>query len=354
MKKIISIILAVLFVLSMAACSTQASETPAATEAPAAVPAAPEAPATTEEPAPTEPVWEPGIARAAYGELEYKKFMRGDIVNVIGEWKDYYIVEGEDVDLLVEKRFVRLGSEGEYESWTGYSFSGTEVFGNGYLEGDVLAELSVNQTVNVLGGGEGWLYIEYEGGSGYVDEAGISRNYIVYYAGNGGSGGGGGGGDINLDLVAYFGPEMSELKGSAIVGADGIRGSLCVTLRGDILKVTSYDEEVCNIYLEGFEAKLPRWLVQMEGDAAYESWVGYTKSNTKAYEEYRMRNELTVFGFNDEVKVVDELPMCYVIELADGSFAYVELDGISETMNVYYVGDGGSGGGGGAWLAPIV
>ena len=112
MKKIIALTLAMLLLLTLASCGKKEAEptTEAATvptEAPVETPT--EAP--TEEPAPTEPEWEPGVSRAGYGEAVYDTLCRGDEITVIGEWKDYYVIEGEEVDLLIEKRFVRLSSE---------------------------------------------------------------------------------------------------------------------------------------------------------------------------------------------------------------------------------------------------
>ena len=350
MKKIISLILAVLLLLSLAACGAKEEPAPAATEAPAAE----EPVEPTPEPTPTEPEWEPGVARAGYGELVYTTLNRGDIVNVIGQWKDYFIIEGDEVDLLIEKRFLRLDSEAEFEVWEGFAKWGAQAFDNVYLRGDAILDLYVNQQVTVIDGKDGWLYIEWEGGSGYVDEEDISEYYMsTGGGGGGGSGGGGGGGDINLDLVAYFGPAMEEHKEMAIALADGVEAYLCITVRGDELKVSSVTEEQVEVWMEGFTATAPRWLMHMEGDEEYEPWTAYSYSSSIVYEEYQMRNELMTLEFNKELTVLDELPDCYVVEV-DGQIGYMEFDSISEAYIVPYSGGGGGGGGGGIWSAPVI
>lgn len=350
MKKIIALTLAVLMLLSLAACGTKEEAAPVATEAPVVA----EPVETTPEPTPTEPEWEPGVARAGYGELVYTTLNRGDIVNVIGQWKDYYIVEGDEVDLLILKSYLRLDSEGEYESWTGYARWGAQAFDNVKLEGDSILDLYVNQQVTVVDGKDGWLYIEWEGGSGYIDEEYISEYYIDAGSGGGSSGGsGGGGGDINLDLVAYFGPAKEDMKEMALVLADNVEAYLCITVRGDELKVTSVNDEECEIWMEGFTATVPRWLMHMDGDEEYEAWTGYSYSGSIVYEEYQMRNELMTLDFNTEVTVLDKLPDCYVVEV-DEQIGYVNFDDIAESYIVVYSGGGGGGGGGGVWTPPVV
>lgn len=345
MKKIIALILAVLLLLSLAACGKTEVETPVATEVPAET-----NPETLPEPTPAEPEWEKGVARAGYGELVYATLNRGDIVNVIGQWKDYYIIEGDEVDLLIEKQFLRLDSEGEYESWTGYARWGAQAFDNVRLKGEAILDLYVNQQVTVIDGKDGWLYIEWEGGSGYVDEEDISPYYISLGGGGGGaSGGGGGGGDINLDLVAYFGPAKEDMMEMAMVLADAVDAYLCITVRGDELKVTSVSDEECEIWMEGFTATVPRWLMHMDGDEGYEAWTAYSYSGSIVYEEYQMRNELLTLEFNQEITVLDKLPDCYVVEV-DGQIGYMEFDALSESYIVVYSGGGASGGGGGGGI----
>lgn len=371
MKKIISLLLIFLLLLTMASCGKK--EAAPATEATTIPTEAPtEAPT---DPAPTEPDWELGVARAGYGEAVYTTYAKGDAVTVIGQWKDYYVVKGEEVDLLIEKRFVRLNSEEAFESWTGYAKYGNEVFDNVYFEGETIAKLWQNKKVTVLEAGEGWLYIEWDGGSGYVDVEKISRWPIS--SGNsddggssggsyssGGSGNSSSGGDINLDLVAYYGPENSAMDDTGVVLADNVKGIISITIRGDEVKVISIGEDECEIYLDGYTAVVPRWLLHMEGDAEYENWTGYARWATVVYEEYQMRNEKQKLNTNTQVLVLDELPGCYVVEV-EGEIGYAKLDKVSKYRIQSSSGssDDGSGGGnssgsggsgGGIWTSPIV
>ena len=63
-----------------------------------------------------------------------------------------------------------------------------------------------------------------------------------------------------------------------------------------------------------------------------------------------MRNQLRQCGTNTQVKVIDELPGCYVVEI-DGVVGYMKLDQVSKTR---ISGGGGGGGGGGEWTPPAM
>ena len=359
MKRIIATLLALMLLMSMTACGgTQqpaVEATPELTVEPTAEP--------TPEPAPTEPVWEPGLARAKWGEAIYEVVELDTEVQVIGKLSNYYIVAGEEVDLLVDERMVRLASEDAFEAWTGYTYEETKVYSDAYMDGEVIEELGLNTEVNVVEGKANWLRIEWEDKYGYVDVEDISENYIVYYYGGGGGGGAADGTDVSLGglsaivgtnpqfskVAAYCGPEYEKLDEKAVAISHDTRLYLFLTDRGETIKVTEIGEEVCTIYIEGFYAELPRWLLWMEGDVEYEAWTGYAQSGTIVYDEYQMRNEFMELRMNDEVLVIDELPMCYVVDI-NGQIGYVHMDDISESYIVPYY--GGGGGGGGAWTPP--
>lgn len=360
MKRIFALTLALMLLLTLASCGKKeevVETTPVITEAPEAPTEKVENPT---EPAPTEPEWEPGIARAGYGELEYETYLRGVEVSVIGEWKDYFVIAGEEVDLLIEKQFVRTESEEAFEERAGYAKWNTEVYDNVYREGESIEKLTSNKKVTVVDGKGDWLFIQWdEDKSGYVDAEQINKyptKSKSAYTGGGASAAPGNANDNSFHigaLLSYYGPEMTELEEKGLVLGDGSRGILNVTIRDDEVKVTAIGEEVCDVYLDGFYAKLPRWLLTMEGDEAYESWTGYARWNSIIYEEYQMRNELKILKTNDKVKVIDELEEaeCYVVEFEaeeDGEtvtkIGYMQLD---KVMKYRYSAPKSQGGGGG-------
>lgn len=365
MKKMIALTLALMLLLSLAACGKQEAETQPATEG-AQVPTEAPTEAPTEEPAPTEPETEPGIARAGYGEAVYATLDRGTEITVIGQWKDYYVISGEQVDLLVEKRVIRLDSSAPFEGWTGYARAKTLVFDNVYFEGEPVATLQLNTKVDVIEAGTGWVMIQWEEGAGYVDADSISRWPVKAGGGSGNSGSSNSGagapaqesGDINLDLLAYFGPGKQDLEETGTILADDVRGILCITLRDDEVKVLSVGEEECQLYLEGFTAVVPRWLLRLEGDEEYEAWTGYARAKAIVYEEYQMRNEWMKLNLNTKVTVLDELPDCYVVEI-EGQIGYMELTGVSTHKQTYSSGGSGgssapSGGSNSTWTPPAL
>lgn len=387
MKRKIAWILALALTMSLAACGKKDdAPTVAGTQPTTEATQPPETTETTEPddttiPAPTEPEWEPGTARAGYVGGVYKTFDAGERVKVIGSFRDYFVIEGEDVDLLVEQRLVRLDSEEAAESWDGYAQSGTEVYETVYGSDEPVSVLNQNTKVTVLEGKDDWLYIQWDGGKGYVPAEQISKWRISSGSGSGGSGGNAGGasGGSNSDgtdvpigsltsaegafgeelqlLGAYYGPEMDDetVTGEATILVQGTEGYLCLLVRDDAVKVTDRGEKTVTIWLGGEEfAVLPRWAVSLADDMPYESWTGYSKWNGVVYEEYQMKTVQIKLSTNKQVTVLDELPGGYVVEY-EGQIGYMEMDKLSKTRisNGGTSGDGsGSGNSGATWTPP--
>ena len=365
MKKGIVLALVFLLLLSMTACGSQSKETTPATSEATEVPAE----ATTEPtvPAPTEPAWEPGVVRAGYGEAAYRIFDIGTQLKVVGKFRSYYVVEQEDVNLLVNTDLLRLESDPVFESWTGYSKSGTEVFDNPYFRGEPIATLNQNTSVTVLESSGNWACIEWAEGTGYVRAEKLSKWRISSGGSSGGGGGGGGGSSDGTDvpigsltsaeysfkpqihlLGAYYGPETEKPFEAirATVLANHTEGYICILVRGDTVKVTAWDEETATIWLgDDIYAQVPRWLLKLEGEEAYEAWTGYSRWNGIVYEEHQMRTESFTLSTNKQVTVLDELEDCYVVEY-EGRIGYMNPDKVSANR-ISTGGSGGSGSGGG-------
>lgn len=386
MKRILTFTLALTLLLGLAACGKKAEEPTAPATQPTTQP--PETTAETTIPAPTEPEWTPGLARAGYLGAVYKTFDAGDTVKVVGTFQDYYVVEEEDVDLLVEQRLVRLDSEEPFESWNGYAKYGTEVYESVYGKGEPTT-LKKNTKITVLEGKEDWLYIEWEDGKGYVSAGQISKWRISSGSSSGGGGGSGGGsssggssgggnsdgtdvdigslsatGEFGVQLLgAYYGPKADELDAKGTILAQDTEGYVCLLLRGDEVKVTASDEETVTIWLEGeLFATLPRWAVILDGDAGFETLTGYSLWNGIIYGECQMRTELTKLSTNKQVTVLDELTDCYVVEY-EGTVGYMSKDKVSQrritTSKPAEEGgggssSGGSGGSSGTWTPPAL
>lgn len=375
-KKIAVIAMVLLLLISVAGCQKSESDEPtvAPTVAPATEPAPTEEP--TEEPtaAPTEPSWVPGTVRATYGAAVYQLFNKGDKVTVKGEFDGYYIIEGEELDFLIETRYLRHAGEEAFEEDDGYARSGTEVFKTAYLTGEAIATLKLNTKVTVIEGKENWLYITWDGGEGYVHADGISPYRITYRSGSSSGGSSGGssgpqdGTDIDLGglsangisggiclLADYYGPvftEMAPVEG--VILTDECEAYMYLYNRGDEAKITTLGEESCEVYIDGHYATIPRWLVSVEGDEMYEAWTGYARSKAAVYSKHQMRELYLVnnLKLNTEVEVIDELPHCYVV-MIDGEVGYMTLEEVMEHRYVYRGGSGGgsssSGSGGGAY-----
>lgn len=363
MKKILCMLLSFALMAGMAACG---GNEPAPTTLPATVPPtqATEEPTTVPptEPEPTEPESKPGTIRAEYGELVYCTFEKGTEVTVIGEFLDYYVIRGEQADLLLDKRFTRLATDEPFEERPGYAKWNAPLYDNPYLQGEPVQKLKSNFKVTVKDGKDGWLYVEWDDGSGYVSEDQIRNR-----PGSGGGGGGGGGGDgsdvpmgslsygggnpgMSL-LGAYSGPEFVTMEDTAAkVLIPDAQGYLALLNRGDTVKVVEAADGNCSIYYDGFMVTAPRWLIRMEEDSAYESWTGYARNGSAFYSEYQLRNQIQQLRTNTKITVLDELPYCYVVEI-DGQIGYMNLESVSKSR---FSSGGGGGGGGGEWTPPAM
>lgn len=388
-RKMIAMILALILLMSMAACGKQAEVPEEPTPAlPTAQPDNNE-PAETPEPTPAEPEWEAGLAYAAYAEAVYASLELGSEVEVIGAYKDYYVIAGEEYDLLVEKRFIRMENEEEFAAFEGYSYGNSLVFDNVYMRGESIAQLGLNTKISVTEGKADWVKVEWADGEGYMRASDASRYYIQTYVPNYGGGGGtpaapADGTDVDIGTLSYrtgtgraamlgeyFGPEKEEdfEEGKGLVIADNVEAYLLLWQRDDQLKVSEMDEESITVWIQDeIYVTLPAYLVRLETDEEYESWNGFSDNGAVVYEEYQLRNEKTTLTRNTEVVVIGEIaekiysnyhPGCYIV-LVDGEIGYMSLPSVGKTQFTVpqYYGGGANGGGGGGqvdvWTPPAL
>lgn len=377
MKKFALLAMAALLLLGMASGSAMQGGSQRAFAETAVEPMTEE----TTIPTPEEPEWETGLARAAQAEALRKIFAQGTQVQVRGQYLDYYVIECEEEDLLVEKRFVRLDSEENSEQEIRYAKNGALVFDNVYLRGEPIASLTTNTELTILEGKDDWYQIAWAEGEGYMKAE--QANQIRYTGGskkksNGsGSGSGSSGGhsskdgtDVDIGLLSakdedmtltllgvYYGPEQEAdfTGGEGRILAEDVEGYLLLWDRGNMLKVTQWDENSCTIWFQdALYVNLPRYLVALEADENYETWTGYARSQAVVYQEYQMRNESRKLKLNQEVTVLDELaeksysyfyPGCYVVEV-DGEIGYMSADDVQSTRFATSKKGGSSGGSG--------
>ena len=377
MKKTIAVLLALLTLL-LAGCSRQSTQETIAETAPSTEAVTEPSTEATTEPVPTEPEWEAGSVRAGYGEAVYCTLEKGQEVTITGEFGNYYVIAGEELDLLVDKTFLRLEEDEVFEPRTGYIKWNTLVYPDAYMESTDTVKPSINTKVTVTEGKDNWLHIQWDGGSGYVTADRIS-NYPSGGGSSGGDGGGAGGGgnadgsDVPMGSLAYrqeaphisllgvyHGPKFTDLEDTTAKAlVPDTRAYITLLLRNDTVKVVEADENSCRIYLDGWYADVPRFLTRLDEDDTYEAWSGYARYGAVLYEEYKMRTELRKVSTNTAIQVLDELPGCYVVEI-DGQLGYMALDKVSlYRSSSGGSSDGGGGGGGGGstggdWTPPAM
>ncbi len=363
MKRIITSILILALALSLAACG----QTPAPTT-PATEPAPTTAPTTVPtEPAPTEPEWVTGIVRADGVGILHTVFQKEDAVTVLGQWENYYIVEGQEADLLVSMDLLRLDEEQAPKASAGYAKSKTKVYATAYLTGESLKTLKLNTKVQVLDTKGDWAYIQWGDSTGYVAKSQISAKKIA----TGGGGGGGGtqdGTDVDIGglsnsqapaggvllLGSYSGPvyeQYAQAKPGKILSPE-TQGYLNTPGRDEEVKVTQVTEDTCTLWTGEAYGTVPRWAVRLQDDADYETWSAYAKKS-KAYGEYTLDTQVKSFKKNERVDVVDciEEMELYVLRV-DDAYAYIATDKLSKKKIA--TGGGGGGGSDSGWTPPVL
>ena len=192
----------------------------------------------------------------------------------------------------------------------------------------------------------------------------VSLYPIVQYYGGGSGGGGGGqdGGEIVLSfaptkspsiiLLSSGEPEYRPLEAPGIVLADDVETYLALVERGDPLRVTKQNETDCQIWIGEQFGVLPRWMIRMETEEAYEEWDGFAQSNVLCYVGHRLRGEHEALGLNAAVRVLDDFGSFYLIQVGE-KLGFVTVEQVKKEQVVYYGGGSGSSGGS-EWTAPVL
>lgn len=391
------ILLMICILMLTAGCNQNAETTVEPTAEPAteavAAPAtepATEAPteAATEATLPPEPTEAPvltpttilGIIKAENTPAVLSFKMRGDQVDVVGEYDDeHYVIKTEEGYGLVRKELIQLESEASYETWTGYARRNAEFYTDRYLTGEPAQKLSTNSKVTVLAD-LGYCYmVEREEAIGFIKTEQVSKRRITT-GGSGGSSSGGSssggqdGGDITL---SYYGSvqllsaidQTGEVTGTGIILVDGTEVVLGYFDRGDEIDVVVEHDTAENkegyytVYLKGLFAWVEEDLIHIDGEETmYEAWEGYSRNKAEVYDNFHMiRTPLNTLKTNKKVLVVEELEDCYMVEV-DDVIGFMAKDKVSKTR-IKTGGTGGSGGSGSSggssggsveWTPPVL
>lgn len=310
---------------------------------------------------------------------------RGKQVEILDEQEEWFVVNTSAGPGLMEKRLVRKDGQEQPAPWTGYAKWNAVLYDGYHMEGEG-TKLKTNTKFEVLEDLGGCYLVQTEDGLGYIltdsvsqyparsggsggDSGGSSSGGSSGGSGGSGSSGGQDGGDISLTA---FHPDdfkvvLLSSKVMATVLADDAEVYAIYLNRGDIVKVTEYDEKTSTIYLDGIYAQLPRIFVRLEGDVPYEVWTGYTRWNAEAYDNPYLLGEPTLLlKTNTEVKILEDLGYCYVAEIGDYIF-FLRPEQVSKWKATSGSGnnsdgggnsggssDGGSSSGGGEWTPPAL
>ena len=252
--------------------------------------------------------------------------------------------------------YIRLETEEPFESHTAYARNNRPVYGSVYMRNEPIARLGTNTKLTVLEAKNGWVFVEWTDGKGFMKEEDISTRKISTGGGSnsGGSSAPADGTDVDVGslsattlqggvalLGAYHGPEMEagfeKCKGTIL--ADEIEAYITVFGYGAEMKVVAYDDAFCTVYLgTDLMVKIPRAFVKLESDNTEEEFfAGYSRSKAVVYKEYQCRSEYKKMGFNESVNVLYKLPALshdgeeiYAVSI-DGEVMYMLVSTVSQT-----------------------
>lgn len=355
------ILLLTLAVLLCAGCHEQVEETQPTETQP--IQTEPSTQPTETEPEPTET--EPPVPETV--EITVKAdgvpvllltLNRDDKVELVGEFdEEHCIVKVQDQYGLVEKSLLRTADQAPYQAWTGYAFGGAAVYDNLRLRGEAKCTLNMNQTVEVLED-LGFCYlVRFQEELGFMRPGDLSKSYIQYSSGNGG---GADGGDIELQapsigLLAAI-PQEGAVIGEATVLADGTELVLCYLNWGEAVQMVTEEgfaeprEGCVTVCMNDLFAYVPVEFIRQAGEEAFAAWDGYTDYSAALYDNfYLLGDAVSKPAVNTEVRVVEELEDCYLVQLGDVT-GYMAKDKVS--VNKVYVSTGGDSGG--EWSPPVM
>jgi uncharacterized membrane protein YgcG len=317
-------------------------------------------------PSPTpEPDGVEAIVLIDNAEVVFSYLNINDQVDISGEQGAYYIATINGTSVLIDKRLVRIATEGDYESWSGYSVRNATMYNNLYLEGEPIDTLRINTDVNVLDD-LGFCYrVEIGETIGYMSIANVSQNKIKTggssggsnSGSSGGSSGGADGGDIVLPSLRDDGIEFVytsviirpdvesiEYPTTGIIRADHVETYIGFLDRGDSVKVIDESDEFVTVIFSHKLGLMRAQLVRLPSSEEYTSWDGYAKRNTPYYDNYHMLEEpMGNLRVNTVLSVLCELDYCYLVNLDDVLW-FVPKDQIS-TKKINTSGSSGSSGG---------
>ena len=338
---------------------------PVQEEANSPVPTAAPTPAPTAEPTPSptpEPVTEEAMVRVDEAGAVGRVFALGEAVEVKAEQDGCYVIETEDGELLVESWRVRMDSETAPKSYAGFARNNIPVYEDSYLEGRKLATLGLNTQLTVEDAFGPLLRVTLsDGRTGYTLAANVSKTRIAT-GGGGKSSGGQDGGDI--DLGVRFEEDLSIVRlggalfaapaftpGTGTILAEGTEGYLRLFSRGDTVRVLERGDESCAVLTEAGQGLMATALLRFREEGEYEAWDGFASQKTVLHGHYRMLDEGKELALNTALRVVDQLPDRYVVEV-NGQLGYLPLEQVSRTRIA--TGGGGGGSSGGEWTDPVL
>ena len=131
---------------------------------------------------------------------------------------------------------------------------------------------------------------------------------------------------------------------NATVQAVDAPAILMLLNRGDTVDVVKeYDEDHYMVKVDSLYGLIEKQLLRFPGEAAYDTWKGYAKSNAPLYDNYLLTGKaLQNLSLNKQVEVLEDLKYYYMVKVGD-TIGFMAQDKVSKS---YIQTGGGSADGG--------
>ena len=122
---------------------------------------------------------------------------------------------------------------------------------------------------------------------------------------------------------------------------------LALLNRGDTVDVVKeYDEDHYMVKVNSLYGLVEKQLLRFPGEAAYQSWTGYARSNAPLYDNYLLTGKaLQSLSQNKKIEILEDLKYCYMVQYGD-IVGFMPQDKVSKNYIQSSGGGGGSADGG--------
>jgi len=291
-------------------------------------------------------IYSEGLCRIDEAKVFFMNFNRYDEVEIINEDDIYYYINYQGLELAIDKNYIRKDMSYKFEGYTGYTTSNSYSYKN-IFDNTVEDVHALNDEVKVIDAFLDWVVVLKGEDEVYMKANTVSKTKIVIrqynptptptptptppsssdgedielsYSGNN-----------NVVLLA------DETNNNGYVLAGGLSSYIAFLNRNDAVKILESSDTDTKVLINGRIGYINRNYIRFNDEEEFVSFDRYAKYYSVIYKNFALNSAIRALGFNEVVKVIDEVEGRYVIELSDGTVGYISSSFVSKSANAVYV-----------------